>query len=128
STSHPPAVTAACLAAFDLLVAEPERIAELWDNTNYFKSLLKQEGFDTGLSETPIVPIIVGDTKAAMDYSRALFDEGLWATGLGFPTVPQGKARIRTIVTSAHSRAQLEQAVEILKRVANRLDLNLSGN
>jgi glycine C-acetyltransferase len=123
STSHPPAVTAACLAAFDLLIHEPERVAQLWDNTNYFKALLQQEGFDTGMSETPIVPIIVGDTKAAMDYSRALFEEGLWATGIGFPTVPQGKARIRTIVTATHSRAQLEQSVEILKRVASRTGL-----
>jgi len=123
STSHPPAVTAACLAAFDLLINEPERVALLWDNTNYFKSLLKQEGFDTGLSETPIVPIIVGDTRAAIEYSRALFEEGLWATGLGFPTVPQGMARIRTIVTSAHSRAQLDQSADILKRVAKRLGL-----
>ncbi len=125
STSHPPAVTAACLAAFDLLMNEPERVALLWDNTDYFKQLLKDEGFDTGLSETPIVPIIVGDTKAAMEYSRALFEEGLWATGLGFPTVPQGMARIRTIVTSAHSRAQLDQSAGILKRVAKRMGLKL---
>ncbi|MBE0656363.1 MAG: glycine C-acetyltransferase [Bryobacteraceae bacterium] len=123
STSHPPAVTAACLAAFDLLIAEPERVQLLWDNTNYFKQMLKQEGFDTGLSETPIVPIIVGETKAAMDYSRALFDEGLWATGIGFPTVPQGLARIRAIVTATHTRAQLEQSVDILKRVATRMGL-----
>lgn len=123
STSHPPAVTAACLAAFDLLINEPERVALLWDNTNYFKQLLKQEGFDTGQSETPIVPIIIGETKAAMEYSRALFDEGLWATGIGFPTVPQGMARIRTIVTAAHSRAQLDQSAEILKRVAKRMGL-----
>ena len=126
STSHPPAVTAACLAAFDLLVAEPERVQMLWGNTNYFKQLLKQEGFDTGLSETPIVPIIVGETKAAMDYSRALFEEGLWATGIGFPTVPQGLARIRAIVTATHTRAQLEQSVDILKRVAKRMGLPLS--
>jgi glycine C-acetyltransferase len=123
STSHPPAVTAACLAAFDLLVNEPERVSLLWDNTNYFKQLLKQEGFDTGLSETPIVPIIIGETKAAMEYSRALFEEGLWATGIGFPTVPQGMARIRTIVTSAHSRVQLDQSAEILTRVAKRMGL-----
>jgi glycine C-acetyltransferase len=127
STSHPPAVTAACLAAFDLLVAEPERVQLLWDNTNYFKQLLKQESFDTGLSQTPIVPIIVGETKAAMDYSRALFDEGLWATGIGFPTVPQGLARIRAIVTATHTRAQLEQSVDIMKRVATRMGLSLSG-
>ena len=69
------------------------------------------------------MPIIVGDTRAAIEYSRALFEEGLWATGLGFPTVPQGMARIRTIVTSAHSRAQLDQSADILKRVAKRLGL-----
>ncbi len=123
STSHPPAVTAACLAAFDLLINEPERVALLWDNTNYFKQLLKREGFDTGQSETPIVPIIIGETQAAMEYSRALFEEGLWATGIGFPTVPQGMARIRTIVTAAHSRAQLDQSAEILTRVAKRMGL-----
>lgn len=123
STSHPPAVTAACLAAFDLLEAEPERVQLLWDNTNYYKAALRDAGFDTGSSETPIVPVIVGEAKTAMEFSSALFEEGLWATGIGFPTVPKGKARIRTIVTSAHTREHLDHAVEILKRVAVRMGI-----
>jgi glycine C-acetyltransferase len=123
STSHPPAVTAACLAAFEILENEPERVQALWDNTNYYKGLLKQAGFDTGASETPITPIIVGESKTAHAFSSALFDEGLWATGIGFPTVPQGKARIRTIVTATHTHEHLDRAVEILTRVAKRMDI-----
>jgi len=120
STSHPPAVTAACLAAFDILEAEPERIEALWANTHYFKEQLAKLGFDTGRSETPITPIMVGEAAAAHAFSKALFEEGLFATGIGFPTVPEGKARIRTIVTATHTRRQLDQALEILARVAKR--------
>jgi glycine C-acetyltransferase len=120
STSHPPAVTAACLAAFEILEAEPERIEALWDNTRYFKEQLAALGFDTGRSETPITPIMVGEAAAAHAFSRALFEEGLFATGIGFPTVPQGRARIRTIVTATHTREQLDRALEILARVARR--------
>lgn len=123
STSHPPAVTAACLAAFEIMENEPERVQTLWDNTKYFKDLLKQAGFDTGASETPITPVIVGEARTAMEFSKALFEEGLWATGLGFPTVPKGKARIRAIVTATHTREQLERAVEILSRVAKRMGI-----
>ena len=123
STSHPPAVTAACLAAFDLLESEPERIEALWANTRYFKEELAKLGFDTGRSETPITPIFVGEAAAAHAFSKALFEEGLFATGIGFPTVPQGKARIRTIVTATHTREQLDRALEILARVARRMDL-----
>lgn len=123
STSHPPAVTAACLAAFEILENEPERVQALWDNTGYYKGLLKQAGFDTGASETPITPIIVGESKTAHEFSAALFEEGLWATGIGFPTVPQGKARIRTIVTATHTREHLDRAVEILTRVAKRMGI-----
>jgi glycine C-acetyltransferase len=121
STSHPPAVTAACMAAFDLLEAEPERVERLWDNTRYFKAALRGEGFDTGVSETPITPILVGEARTAMEFSAALFEEGLWATGIGFPTVPKGKARIRTIVSAAHTREQLDRSVEILAQVAKRM-------
>jgi glycine C-acetyltransferase len=121
STSHPPAVTAACLAAFDLLEREPERIERLWDNTRYYQQALRAGGFDTGASETPITPVIVGEARTAMEYSAALFEEGLWATGIGFPTVPRGRARIRTIVTAAHTRPQLDRAVETLVRVARRM-------
>jgi glycine C-acetyltransferase len=123
STSHPPAVTAACMAAFELLEQEPERVQRLWSNTRRYQERLRGAGFDTGLSETPITPIMVGETKTAMDFSRALFEEGLWATAIGFPTVPRGRARIRTIVTAAHSEEQLDQAVEILSRVGGRFGL-----
>jgi glycine C-acetyltransferase len=123
STSHPPAVTAACLAAFDILESEPERIDALWANTRYFKEQLAQLGFDTGRSETPITPIMVGEAAAAHAFSKALFEEGLFATGIGFPTVPQGKARIRTIVTATHTRDQLDRALAILARVAIRLGI-----
>lgn len=118
STSHPPAVTAACLAAFDLLENEPERIEALWANTRYFKAQLARLGFDTGRSETPITPILVGQAKTAHAFSAALFESGLLATGIGFPTVPEGKARIRTIVTATHTREQLDRALEILERTA----------
>jgi len=123
STSHPPAVTAACMAAFELLEKEPERIERLWDNTRYFKAALRDQGFDTGASETPITPIMVGEAATAHRFSAALFEEGLWATGIGFPTVPRGKARVRTIVTAAHTREQLDRAVEILARVARRMGI-----
>jgi len=121
STSHPPAVAAACLAAFEIMENEPDRIQNLWDNTRYFKQQLTSAGFATGNSETPITPVMVGEAKTAHEFSRALFEEGLLATGIGFPTVPQGKARVRTIVTATHTREQLDRAVEILVRVARRM-------
>jgi glycine C-acetyltransferase len=123
STSHPPAVAAACLAAFDILEQEPERIQTLWDNTRYFKNALKNAGFDTGESETPITPIMVGDAKVTHAYSAALFDNGLLATGIGYPTVPEGKARVRTIVTATHTRELLDRATEILVRVAKTMGI-----
>lgn len=123
STSHPPAVAAACLAAFDVLEQEPERIQSLWDNTKYFKQNLIQAGFDTGMSETPITPIMVGDAKSAHQFSASLFEEGVLATGIGFPTVPEGKARVRTIVTATHTHEQLDRALDILTRVGRRLGL-----
>ena len=114
STSHPPSVPAACLAAFDILEQQPERIEKLWDNTRYFKAALKNAGFDTGQSDTPITPIMVGEAKRAHAFSAALFEKGLLATGIGYPTVPEGKARIRTIVTATHTRETLDRAVGIL--------------
>jgi glycine C-acetyltransferase len=123
STSHPPAVTAACLAAFDLLEQEPERIAALWENTRYFQTELNRLGFHTGRTETPITPILVGDARTAHAFSAALFENGLLATGIGFPTVPEGKARIRTIVTATHTRAHLDRALEILARTGRSMDL-----
>src|SRR6266404_2399134 len=117
STSHPPAVAAACLAAFDVLEQEPERIQNLWDNTKYFKKGLSEAGFNTGQSETPITPVMVGEAKTAHAFSQALFENGLLATGIGFPTVPEGKARVRTIVTATHTREMLDRGLEILVKV-----------
>ena len=128
STSHPPSVAATCIAAFDILEQEPDRIERLWANTRYFQGELKRAGFNIGgintpATETPITPVIVGEGRAAMDFSRALFDEGVMGTGIAFPTVPEGKARIRLIVTSEHTRAHLDQALETLERVAKRMGI-----
>jgi glycine C-acetyltransferase len=123
STSHPPAVAAACLAAFDVLEQEPERIENLWANTRYFKEGLAAAGFDTGASETPITPVMAGEARAAHEFSRELFEEGVLATGIGYPTVPQGKARVRTIVTATHTRAQLDRALEVFARVGQRMGI-----
>jgi len=123
STSHPPAVAAACLAAFDVLEQEPERIQALWDNTKYFKHGLTSAGFHTGNSETPITPVIVGEAKLAHELSRALFEEGVLATGIGFPTVPKGKARVRTIVTATHTKPELDRAQEAFWKVGKRLGI-----
>src|SRR6516165_8337834 len=123
STSHPPAVAAACLAAFDVLEQEPERIENLWNNTKYFKAGLTSSGFDTGMSETPITPVIVGAPKLAHELSRLLFEEGVLATGIGFATVPKGKARVRTIVTATHTQEELDRALEAFRRIGKRLGL-----
>ncbi len=123
STSHPPAVAAACLAAFDVLEQEPERIATLWENTRYFKRGLTGAGFNTGISETPITPVIVGEAPLAHQLSRELFKEGVLATGIGFPTVPKGKARVRTIVTATHTQAELDRALETFEHVGKRLGI-----
>jgi glycine C-acetyltransferase len=128
STSHPPSVAATCIAAFDMLESEPERIQRLWDNTHYFQGELAGAGFNIGgvttpATQTPITPIIVGEGRVAMDFSRALFDEGVMGTGIAFPTVPEGKARIRAIVTSEHTKAQLDQALETIEHVAKRMGL-----
>jgi glycine C-acetyltransferase len=123
STSHPPAVAAACLAAFDVLEQEPERIDRLWDNTKYFKQGLTSAGFNTGISETPITPVIVGEAALAHQLSRELFEAGVFATGIGFPTVAKGKARVRTIVTSEHTRAELDRALEAFRTVGKKLAL-----
>jgi glycine C-acetyltransferase len=128
STSHPPSVAATCIAAFDILEQEPERIERLWANTRYFQSELRAAGFNVGgvntpATETPITPVIIGDGRATMDFSRALFDEGVLGTGIAFPTVPEGKARIRLMLTSEHTKAQLDQALETLTRVAKRLGI-----
>jgi glycine C-acetyltransferase len=123
STSHPPAVAASCMAAFDVLEQEPERIERLWDNTRYFKAGLVSAGFNTGISETPITPVIVGDAALAHQLSRELFEEGVLATGIAFPTVAKGKARVRTIVAATHTREDLDKALEAFRKVGRRLGL-----
>jgi len=117
STSHPPAVAASCLAAIDVLESEPQLIERLWDNTRFFKSGLQSLGFDTGASESPITPVIVGDAALAMKLSDVLFDNGVFAQGIGFPTVPLGKARVRTIVTATHTRDELQFALDCFAKV-----------
>ena len=123
STSHPPSVTATCQAAFELLDSEAgdKLIKKLWANTKFFKRRLKKLGFNTGKSDSPITPIMVGDAAKAFDFSRELFDEGVFASAIGFPTVPEGKARLRTIVTATHKRADLERAAETIERVGKKL-------
>jgi glycine C-acetyltransferase len=123
STSHPPAVAAACLAAIDVLEAEPERIERLWDNTRFFKAGLEQLGFDTGISETPITPVIVGSSEAAGRMSQRLFESGVFAQAVVFPTVALDKARIRTIVTSEHSRDDLQACLDAFESVGRELRL-----
>jgi glycine C-acetyltransferase len=123
STSHPPSVTATCQAAFALLDSEAgdKLIKKLWSNTKFFKRKLKKLGFNTGKSDTPITPIMVGEAAKAFQFSRELFAEGVFAGAIGFPTVSEGKARLRTIVTATHKRADLERAAEIIGRVGRKL-------
>jgi glycine C-acetyltransferase len=121
STSHPPAVTAACLAAIDVLETEPQWMAQLWDNTRFFKEGLQRLGFNTGRSESPITPVLVGDAKLAATMSDKLFQSGVFAQSLGFPTVPRGLARLRTIVTATHSRADLQFALDMFGKIGKEL-------
>lgn len=128
STSHPPSVAATCIAAFDVLEQEPERIEKLWENTRFWKRELGLLGFDIGgiatpASETPITPIILGDGKLTMEFSRELFKEGVLGTGIAFPTVPEGKARVRTIMTATHRKEELLQALEVLKKVGKSMKI-----
>jgi glycine C-acetyltransferase len=123
STAHPPAVAASCLEAIRVLKEEPEHHTRLWENTRFFKSELKRLGFNIGDSVTPITPIMIGDAAMAMKFSDLLFEEGVFAQGIGYPTVPQGKARIRTIVTANHTRQDLEKALEAFQKVGKKLAL-----
>jgi glycine C-acetyltransferase len=121
STSHPPAVTAACLTALDVLETEPQWIEKLWDNTRFFKSGLDTLGFNTGLSESPITPVIVGEAHTAAKMSDALFARGVFAQSIGFPTVARDKARLRTIVAATHTREDLQYALDMFGTVGREL-------
>ena len=123
STSHPPAVAAACIAALDVLMEEPQIIDQLWDNTRFFKAGLERLGFDTGLSESPITPVIAGDSSKANALSDRLFQEGVFAQAIAFPTVARDKARVRTIVTATHTREDLQYALDTFEKVGRELGL-----
>jgi glycine C-acetyltransferase len=123
STSHPPAVAAACIAAIDVLLEDPKIIDSLWENTRFFQAGLKSLGFNTGASEGPITPVIVGDGALAMTLSDRLFDAGVFAQGIAFPTVAVGKARVRTIVTATHTRDELQFALDAFASVGRALGI-----
>ncbi len=121
STSHPPAVAEACREAIRIMVDEPELIERLWSNTRRFKAELTRLGFDTGASETPITPVMLGDSATAIRFSNRLFEEGVFGTSVVFPTVALDKARIRTIVTAAHTDEHLDRALAAFDRVGREL-------
>jgi glycine C-acetyltransferase len=123
STSHPPAIAASCLAAFEVLQDEPQWIEGLWKNTRFFKAGLERLGFNTGQSETPITPIIVGKGDLAMRFSDELFASGVFAQGIGFPTVPESRSRMRTIVTATHTEEQLQRALDVIGHVGRQLGI-----
>jgi len=123
STSHPPSVVLACMAALDVLMEEPEIIERLWDNTRFFKEGLARLGFNTGLSESPITPVIAGDGAKAMMLSDKLFARGVFAQGIAFPTVAKDKARVRTIVTATHTREDLQYALDAFAAVGREVGL-----
>jgi glycine C-acetyltransferase len=123
STSHPPSVAASCIAALDVLEQEPAIIDRLWENTRFFKAGLQSLGFNTGLSESPITPVIVGEGALAMKLSDRLFEEGVFAQGIAYPTVARDRARVRTIVTATHTRDELQFALDTFAKVGRELGI-----
>lgn len=112
---------AACLAALDILEGSTELVDRLWENTRYFKAEMRKMGFDTGSSTTPITPIMLGEAPLAQQFSRELFENGLFAMSIGFPTVPKGKARIRVMISAAHTREDLDKGLETFAGVGRKL-------
>jgi glycine C-acetyltransferase len=123
STSHPPAVTAACDEAIQVLLEEPELIEKLWDNAKFFKDGLVKLGFDTGNSQTPVTPVIVGDEALSHNFSDKLLEYGVFAQGIAFPTVNKGLARVRTIVTAQHTKEELQEALDIFEKAGKELGI-----
>jgi glycine C-acetyltransferase len=121
TASHPPPVAAACIAAIDVLENEPQHVKKLWENTNYFKKGLVEYGFNTGKSQTPITPVIIGENATAKRFSTRLYEEGVFALPIIFPMVPKGTARIRTIMNSALTKGDLDQALESFEKVGKEL-------
>ena len=123
SGGRPVTPTGAIVAAIDVLMEEPQIIDRLWENTRFFKAGLKTLGFDTGMSESPITPVIAGDGALAMKLSDRLFEEGVFAQGIAFPTVARDRARVRTIVTATHTRHELQFALDVFAKVGRELGL-----
>jgi glycine C-acetyltransferase len=123
SSAVPPADVAACIAALDILEQSTELVDRLWDNSKYFKAGMKQAGFDTGASVTPITPIMLGDSHLAQQFSRLLYDEGIFAMAIAFPTVPQGKARIRVMISATHSKEDLDYGIKAFTEVGHQLGI-----
>jgi glycine C-acetyltransferase len=121
SSAVTPADVAACIAAVDLLEESTELVDRLWENGRYFKAEMKKLGFDTGVSETPITPVILGEAPLAQQFSKRLFSEGVFATAIGFPTVPRGKARIRVMISATHTTDDLDQALGVFEQVGKEL-------
>jgi glycine C-acetyltransferase len=121
SSAATPADVASCIAAVDLLESSTELVDRLWENAKYFKSAMKSLGFDTGQSTTPITPVMLGEAPLAQQFSRELFEEGVFAMSLGFPTVPKGKARIRVMISAAHEKADLDQGLAAFEKVGKKL-------
>ena len=121
SSAVTPPDVAACIAAIDLLESSTELVDRLWENARYFKAAMKEYGFNTGASTTPITPIMLGEASLAQQFSRDLFEEGVFAMALGFPTVPKGKARIRVMISAAHSRSDLDKGLAAFKKVGMKL-------
>jgi glycine C-acetyltransferase len=123
SSAATPADTAACIAAVDILEESSELVDRLWENARYFKAAMKEMGFDTGVSATPITPVMLGEAATAQQFSRELFEESVFAMPLGFPTVPKGKARIRVMISAAHTRQDLDQGLTAFQKVGRKLGL-----
>ena len=123
SGSHPPAVAAACIAAIDILENEPQHVKTLWDNTRYFKKTMKDLGFDVGNSQTPITPVIVGESGVAKKLSQRLFEEGVFALPIVYPMVARDKARIRTMMNAALTKEDLDFAISTFEKIGKELHI-----
>ncbi|HIP99801.1 TPA: aminotransferase class I/II-fold pyridoxal phosphate-dependent enzyme, partial [Candidatus Bipolaricaulota bacterium] len=121
SSATTPADVAACIAAVDILSETDEPVQRMWDNTTYFKSKMADLGFDTGHSETPITPIMLGEAKTAWEFSKRLFEEEIFAQAIAYPTVPKGKARIRVMISAVHTKEDLDFAIEAFAKVGREL-------
>ena len=126
SSAVTPGDVAACIAAVDILTESDELVNRLWDNANYFKTEMKNLGFDLGISQTPITPVMLGDAKLAQEFSKNLFKEGIFAQAIGYPTVPKGKARIRVMISATHSKDDLDFALEKFEKIGKELGV-ISG-